>query len=399
MERPGFFEALGIADQERVHTQFLAWLVSERTTPLTPMQRAQFVCDLLDFRGGDGNWAPSAVMTEFKCIDLVIVAGADLIILENKVKSRLGVDQLKRYNLTVKMLGKKASGMELLQNVVHTHKLFLTLSGEVNANGWKDVDYRQIKVALDRLQTDDVFVRSYQSYLNKLLNFRDEYLANHVLYPQVELNAGLDSLARLAESKRADLSPLTRFVLESRLDTIFAEALLWKLANQAEAPGQHVVSETRGHALLETTLYEFRLLTSKSERPFRAGAQLQRDTFKLNLGAGEEYRKSTRDWIADLETTLDAEVMQAWDSRLGVVVPAAAKSRAYRSWILRKGTNGRLSTTPLEEYVPLHKARVLAAEIAWKAVLVNLQAMGLVTDIVPVQRRVQTLQTSEAKAH
>lgn len=42
-----FFEHLGIANLERVHTEFLAWILSEHCLAISIEEKSQFISDLV----------------------------------------------------------------------------------------------------------------------------------------------------------------------------------------------------------------------------------------------------------------------------------------------------------------------------------------------------------------
>jgi hypothetical protein len=130
-------EYLAIADRERIHTEFLRWLLSS-ASPLSDDARlglvaavfpAMGVVDIVD------------VWTEFKRLDLVLKArlsdGSDThLIVENKLKALEHSRQLTRYDAVAEELG-------------CVGKFFLTLIAEPPTNThWQPVSYRAVYAAI-----------------------------------------------------------------------------------------------------------------------------------------------------------------------------------------------------------------------------------------------------------
>ena len=101
-----FFESLAIADQERIHSQMIAWMLTPAVdgAPLNAQQRRQLLSDAFGFSVAVPVCDELVVMTEVSSIDIVVFAGADLLVVENKLKSRQSPGQLLRYDAAVNVL-------------------------------------------------------------------------------------------------------------------------------------------------------------------------------------------------------------------------------------------------------------------------------------------------------
>ncbi len=77
-----FFEYLGLADVERIHSQFLAWVLSENCNALDQKER-----DLLLFNLFGVSGPVVSIQTERNRIDILLETATDVIVIENKIKS------------------------------------------------------------------------------------------------------------------------------------------------------------------------------------------------------------------------------------------------------------------------------------------------------------------------
>jgi hypothetical protein len=380
-----FFEALGVADQERIHTQFLAWILDPDTSPLKAIDRSELVRALLSEPDGASeieSRVPRLVLTELKHIDLVILLDRDIVFLENKLKSKQGKNQLSRYNEAITSIWQETSEAGLWEGDRTVRKVFLTFSGETNANGWKDLDYSPLFAALNRVDTTNPFVCSYRAFLGKLLELRHEYLNNHTGHPHVDDYAGLRGIDRLQLTRRPDLSTLEIFLIKHRLGTLFVQALMHRLATMV-GQWRHGVGETRGHALMETTFFECTLTDAPRDVRFRVGTQLQRGTLKLNIGAGDHYGDSDRDWIRKIEPSFDAAMKRHWPSTFPKF-GAHGRNRAYRSWSFRMTAGEQWSEVPLQPFADRYHHLLRLAHETWSTVLQELCATGSVSSVTPV---------------
>ena len=89
--RQNFFEVIGIADVERVHSQMLAWIFGANV--LTVEQKSEILSALT---GQVGEYAVRQVSTEHDHIDVLIETDSAIIAIENKIKITEHDEQLTR---------------------------------------------------------------------------------------------------------------------------------------------------------------------------------------------------------------------------------------------------------------------------------------------------------------
>lgn len=310
------FESLAIADQERIHTQMLAWIFSE-DSPISTSDKSYLLYKLFGTGlGGNEVIDKLKVSTELNYIDLVIESETFLIAIENKIKSRQGKDQLERYSKEIDALisGEKKQ----------VKRFFLTFSGEKSKNvGWLNIDYKTVYDALSAIATKDTYFNDYCEFLKKLTEYRDDFVKAHHKYSLVFSRSGMKTIERVKYPLPSHASPLELFVCSNRLERIFCEILLRSITQDMGYESAEI-SESNGTALTQIDL--FRVNFSESKETFLAGIQLQGNSLKLNIRA-ENYNESTIDMLPN-------SIIPCFDKAMAdnLLQPNSGKTKAYRSW-------------------------------------------------------------------
>lgn len=166
--RRTFFEFLGIADQERVHTQMLAWLLDPRHSPLPAADRRKLLADGFGFVVDIEHVDRLEAVPELERIDLVVRAPDGVLAIENKLKSRQSDGQLAAYSARLQELGR---AQHLPESRITG--CFLTFSGEIaDTQGWTNIDYAQLLRAIAPLAGRDRYVTDYVSLLYRAASLR-----------------------------------------------------------------------------------------------------------------------------------------------------------------------------------------------------------------------------------
>lgn len=375
--RRTFFEYLGVADQERVHTQMLAWLLDRRHSPLSSSDRQKLLASAFSFEVDTSHLDRLEVLPELEAIDLVVIAPAGLLAIENKLKSRQSEGQLASYSTTLRKLALKRT---LPLNRIQGR--FLTFGGEpAKTDGWANVDYAQLLEALTPFADRNHYVGDYVAVLSKLISFRNEFLARHHLYPAIFRRSGMSSRDRLDNMVSESEATIVQFVCSNRLERIFCEALLRYCAERLR-PGIHYVDESRGEALIDTRLFTLDFVGQSTQ--YRAGLQLQGSTVKLNIGS-KSYAKSTRAEIASFEAKLDISVRTALASSTshGQLKQNPSRAKAYRSWSYQLGVDETLQKITIDDFIAQHNERLAWATTTWAAALKELKQSGIVAHFAP----------------
>jgi len=284
-EEKSFFENLQIADSERVHSEFISWIISPNCKSISENDKHSFIDCLFKLKGTSQIIKTG---TEIDNIDIFIETNNSVLIIENKIKSSQHSNQLSRYKeiVEIKHLGKPVQ------------YIFLTLVKEqVFDNSWSHVSYYDILRELEKLNLlsnrHSAFVEDYILYLTRLLSVLDDVVDNPIKYANVFENGSL---------KKSDKLQLTFtnekevFIAKNQLETIFQKAFLTKLLEDERIKkflGN--ITDSRGTALIDFPLKQD--ISIGGRRLYKTFIQIQGDNIKFAFSIQEDYLDSKREWI------------------------------------------------------------------------------------------------------
>ena len=346
------FEYLGIAAQERIHSQMLAWLLTPTVSPLAPAHRVALLralgldCAELDIVG-------LRVQTELDSLDLVCASNTKLLVVENKLKSRQTSDQLLGYDAKIEAVA------VLLGTTAVAHKVFLTLSHEKSGCGWHDVDYARLIPPLTCAAAimQNHYVADYVALLTKLVDSRTAFLARPASFEEVLRRVSWPTAKRLQERLPDGISSDEVFICTNRLERIFVETLLRNLV--ANIPNAVSDAGAHGNPLVQVPLW---LVQIRVGEWYRAGLQLQGGKLKLNIAD------------IDYEGSRTSTGLALFDDLLSVACGVTRKaykgtSRDYRSWVWDAPPPLRSIATPPEEFSSTFETQVSGAKVVWQQAL------------------------------
>lgn len=170
-----FFEALGIADLEKIHSQMIAWIFSKNCNALLDRDKKFLINKLFGVSKVNNI---KRVYTEYADIDILIETENALFVIENKIKSTQHSQQLKKY-------------YEFVQknfNNKNLNFIFLTLVFEkAKNNNWKNTTYEKIlnafkEIKINKNKTDGIIVNEYIKVIEKLVTVVNDFTTNHKDY-------------------------------------------------------------------------------------------------------------------------------------------------------------------------------------------------------------------------
>lgn len=253
--KDSLFDSLGVANKEKIHTQFLCWFFNN--TNIRAEIKISFLNKIISKDAKIELTNPSiSAITEFNKIDLIIIIKygdkiKHVFAFENKLKSMLHSDQLNKYNNELKDHFNKDSEI--------VHKFLLSLIEEPNNDGWESFPYKKLSKIFRELQpkptgNDKVFVDEYIQTLDNLLQAKDKFFNEPDKFKDV-LVVKKSDFTEYTEPDDEDIA----FVAKYQLGTIFMMSFMReKFENVTSARDfvKYEYKETRGHPLLDVVLIE-----------------------------------------------------------------------------------------------------------------------------------------------
>jgi len=340
-EEKSFFEHLRIADSERVHSEFLSWLLSPECEAITDCQRNELIERIFKLRE---TRQVIGAGTEINNVDIFIETNNSILIIENKIKSSQHSNQLFRYKELVK---------KDYPNKEHRF-IFLTLIQEQKVdNDWVHISYCDILEQLSKMKLSTnrhaAFVEDYILYLQKLLSVLNDVILKPKEYPNVFKNGSLkksDKLLLEFGNKKEE------FISKNQLETIFQKAFLTKLLENEEIRiFRGFLTDTRGTALIDFPLK--RDISIGGRRLYTTFIQMQGDNIKFAFAIQENYLDSKREWISQIIDIFKGFKSQKLSDYKKINSP---KSLAYVS--ISKKMNRPYWTMELEEIISMIKSEI-----------------------------------------
>lgn len=288
----GFFESIGMADMEKIHSQTIAWFFSSDCDAMSAIRKERILSSIIS---GIEISPIKNVYTEYKSIDIVIETDGQVIAIENKIKSNQHSNQLERYQTVL------CKDFEEKDKVY----LFLTLVPEVPKScEWKNISYQSLSEEMEeqyrrdgeKKTTDGVIFFEYLSTIQSLAKVVAEFELDHMKFENVFTDGGLKKYEKVEKCQSHEYSMAQKYVQTNQLETLlqkrFFSKILKAFDEKHEVAGR--VDETRGNALLHIIIKEF----AYEGRPFEIAYQIQGNTIKFVFQAATEtYFSSKKEWI------------------------------------------------------------------------------------------------------
>ena len=314
-----FFDAIGVADMEKVHSAVIGWMLSDKCEAFDIATRSELLQQIFGIEGEYEEFDSIESHIEWKNIDILIVTKKEGFepkcwVIENKIKSSQHSDQLNRYvqilNCPYLMSSLKYStyfdsdaekkeklrkewGIKKENNpywaVKNKSYCFLTLIDEKPISSgnviWKSTQYSNLssylKFALrnaNRDSKDYPIIEEYQRCIHELSVAIKDFLDNdnHTRYP----NVFTDGYLPKEEKTFKNYEGRAKYISENGLETIFQKCFLSHIIPRTKFGKAGVfnaveISETHGTALANFPFH--------SEGDIIFGFQFQDGTFKIQV--------------------------------------------------------------------------------------------------------------------
>lgn len=289
MNKKGFFEYLGLADMEKVHSQILAWLLSENCSVLNPSQKSQIIQKII---GTKNVGAIKIVHTEHKGIDILVETENEWLVIENKIKSSQHSNQLEEYEKV----------MASIKDDKNVYYIFLTLISEKAKQPWVNFSYKElVKTITDfnlnlSVNGDSIIFSEYLNYLTQITTAVDDFLSD----PSTHKNVFTDGHLSKFEKAKRHYTGTEKFISENQLETILQKCYFAPIVEQLAVsyPGYDFsISDTRGVALINA--FDKNDLVYQ-DRAYKVGIQYQGGTWKFAMSIAADYLDSKKEWLSPL---------------------------------------------------------------------------------------------------
>lgn len=322
-----FFQSIGFADMEKVHSAVIAWMLSENCNAFDIKAKSILLCQL--FGEPFSTFHRINVYVETHNLDILFVTENEkkekiYWVIENKIKSSQRKNQLNDYVATLT----KIAGL------CKKKYCFLSLISEepqCNCAKWHSSTYGQladyIEWALKSGNVDEkdyYIVSDYHDYIRLLDIALEDFLRNPQSFPNVFTDGPKRKEDKILEDNN--------FIGKHNLETIFQKCYLKRILHDldAELCEETAVNETRGTALID--FLSVKIMPNGLE----SHIQIQNGSFKVFLCMIND-KNSNKDTFLDDWLTIFEELKQKhshWHINLPKSKPSISLSRLDKKWYI-----------------------------------------------------------------
>ena len=305
-----FFNAIGVADMERVHSAVIGWMLSEGCIVFDPKTKSDIINTMFGLQPSR-VFCQISVSAEVFDIDILITTEdqngkQECWVIENKIKSNQHSNQLDKY---VKIIagekikeGKKEKIITEKYKYIpeaNRHFCFLTLIGEAPQGGfsqkWKNFTYNNLSRIFERALKNGNTTHEHWIILNeyaKCIKELNEALSDFLKSPTSYEHVFTDGNKRKDEKDEQYLQNISsksgshgRFISECGLETIFQKCYLGEKWNaylqKTQKNYDWGISETRGNAALDIGYPTIR--DKSTGKKYNTQVEFQNGTFKIQI--------------------------------------------------------------------------------------------------------------------
>jgi hypothetical protein len=292
-----FFEYLGLADVERIHSQFLAWVFSPNCDAIASSDKEEFFFNLFGIRG-----PIISVQTEKENIDIIIESDKDVVIIENKIKSSQHSDQLERYvnycEKNFKSFNRKYFFLTLVNEKTQKPKVVISDTIKWEKITYSDIYHKGFKLLnLKPKSNQSAIIQEYILFLKRLDSVLSDFQNNTIKYDKVFLEGGKKKQDKIQRNYNEN----EWFIASNQLETILQKCFLMRLVDEM-TKSDAIVSETHGDALVDFYIEKNIMLEG---RAFKTMLELQGSNLKFIFSIQEGYLSSDKSWITKIEQIMD----------------------------------------------------------------------------------------------
>lgn len=323
-----FFNAIGVADMERVHSAMIAWILDDENDLTLSSNNGQTISKFSTFPQKDRsellcslfNVTPTKkfksikTCVEWNDIDILIETEdtkgcKEVWIIENKLKSqenksKVDADEQKRWGIKVNEIWQTEKYTHIIKDnysSIPQHYVLLSLGGDTaryQTVKWEVCKYEKIYIFLNGLLQGNSSYLLVQEYNNSIGRIITEL--NNFLKSPVNCGRVFDKKMTKADKARFLSNPnnllcIERYILENGLETIFQKCFLGELWKKYRTNYSFLssynweITDSKGTAMLDIFFPD--ILDNKTGKKYHSQIELQNGSFKIQIHHVDKNKK------------------------------------------------------------------------------------------------------------
>lgn len=317
-----FFNAIGVANMEKVHSSMIAWILDDENDPVHSgwsigkgnfttfpiKERSEIICKM--FKQNLRCFNSICTHVEWNDIDVMIettgAGGNEIWIIENKLKtpehkSKVDAAEMARWG-TGNQIWQTQKYEYVIKDYIsslgytisQTHFLLLSLGGDKAKSPsklWHELKYEDLHTILNSCSVTHpsaAMIREYINSVGEVVTELRDFIKTPINYPNVFTKMKKSVKETLLISGKG-ITPNERYILENGLETIFQKQFLVEMLKRAGLGSYSIViDDDNGIAEFDCT---FHTVKDSRGNDMWLQVQFQGGTFKAVL-IHENYRNN-----------------------------------------------------------------------------------------------------------
>lgn len=277
IEKKSFFEAISLADMEKVHSAVIGWMLSDDCGAFDIEAKSRILKGLFE-ENDSSSFKSIEVTVEIQNIDILILTedynGEKVCwVIENKVKSSQHSNQLNKYvdiiESSYDSYSHKYCLLSLIEEKPICRQKWINKTYDCLVSSLKS----ELETTNNKNNVDFFILCEYQQSIFHMTSVLKVFLEDHKSYCNVFTDGSI---------KKKDKNDNPSFISKNNLETIFQKCFLGIILNRMQLSEDELkemkIAETRGVALIDY------LRKTTINGRYESHIQIQNGTFKVFLG-------------------------------------------------------------------------------------------------------------------
>ena len=346
-----FFNAIGVADMEKVHSAMIAWILDDKNDSTMPGantgslfstfdrdNRSDLLCDI--FGEPRKKFVSIETFVEWNNIDILILTKdqngqKERWVIENKLKSPEHVSNVKG-NTPIWQTQKYTKTITNTFGDKGNHYLLLSLTGNSakSPNGnWIAKKYEDLRNILSSYRTSaSPIIEEYYNAIDELCNVLKDFLNNYSNYP-----IAISSKTKNSEKSKVLLTSKNtdeKYVIENSLETIFQKCLLIEQMSLYQGTCfrlPYTIDETHGNALLDIERGKLEGVVNGCQQKYYVQFEFQNGSFKVQIHQRPQQR-NINDFVKEWDIVFKNVANNGWRKKSPTSTPFMSVSFKIDKW-------------------------------------------------------------------
>jgi len=279
---------MGLANKERIHSQFLFWFITLDSNIISDEIKSEFLSVFLSRE--NSSYDNFYAYTEKNNIDIIITTDTSALVIENKLKASQSAKQTLKYDAVFDDLCQKEP--EKFKRKETTMVLLSLINEKPESSKWTSITYNKLLESFERIfpklksnYPEVIIIGEYIRSIETLLHSFEYFIEHYYEFPQFFSMYGREG----SSEKSSKIEYIENLGLGVIFQKGFYTRIMENIENYYKKNIEWKIEETRRMALIQIIFKSYGIKGNK----YFLGLQYQGDTLKINF-QNVDYWKSEK---------------------------------------------------------------------------------------------------------